>query len=261
MERSVNAGIRAHGLSCGYGERVVLTEIELDVGPGEIVALLGPNGSGKSTLLKTLCRAIPPLAGSVFVAGEDAAHLNYSQLARHVAYVPQDEAPPFDYTVREIALMGRIAHSGGIFETRGDHVAAESAMLAADCGQFAERTVRELSGGERQRVWIARALAQESPTLLLDEPTAHLDVAHQREVAVLLRHLASEGRAIVAAVHDLNFAAAVATRAVLLIEGRIGIDAPCRDVLESSTLDRAFDLPFERLVRGDGARSVLPRLD
>ncbi|HRF60689.1 MAG TPA: ABC transporter ATP-binding protein [Fimbriimonadaceae bacterium] len=244
--------LECHGLRCGYPERVVLGDLDLSIGPGEIVALLGPNGSGKSTLLKSLGREIPLLGGEVRLGDVALGGLSYGELARRLAYVPQEEIPVFSFSVRDIVLMGRLAHSDGLFESREDRAAAEAAMVAADCQELAARPVTEISGGERQRVLLARALAQETPLILLDEPTAHLDVGHQLAFAELLRGLASAGTAMLAAVHDLNFASALATRGIVLSGGQAIADGPIREVLASAAIDEAYGVVFERVVTASG---------
>ena len=253
MKTSVSAGVSLSGVSCGYGGHAVLTGVDFSARTGEIVALIGANGSGKSTLLKTLAGAIPPLGGTVTVCGDDVRTLSKRETALRIGYVPQIESPAFDFTAEEVVLMGRMPHSDGLFETREDREAALRAMERADCLSLSARPVSELSGGEGQRVRLARALAQEAPVLLMDEPTTHLDVRHQIDIGLLVRELAAGGKAAVVAVHDLNWAAAFATRAVLLHEGRAVLDGPVEQTLESPVVDRAFQVGFWR-VRERGLR-------
>jgi iron complex transport system ATP-binding protein len=254
-----NPLIATQDLSCGYSGREVLKDVQLTLMPGSITALLGPNGSGKSTLLKTLCGSLPPLSGQVLLNGEEMGRLSYSEIGRRVAFVPQEEHPTFKFLVREIVLMGRMPHSGGFWDSPDDKAKAEEAMRAADCLDLQHRPVTELSGGERQRTLIARALAQEAPALLLDEPTSHLDVGHQLDLARLLKALAAEGRAVLAAVHDLNFASILADRAVLLGSSGIAMDAPCEAALESDALSDVYGVRFERLRDEEGRLRVFPR--
>lgn len=249
--------LEAVGLSCGH-VGPVLAGVDLRVEGGETVALLGPNGSGKSTLLKTLAGLLPPLAGNVLIVREDLAGLRVREVARRVASVPQDETAPFAFSVRQLVTMGRLARSDGLLDTAEDAHAAEAAMRRADCDVLAERPANETSGGERQRALIARALAQDAPILLMDEPTAHLDAPHQAWIVRLVRELAAEGRAVVVAIHDLNLAAAMADRAVLLAEGRVAMDAPTTEVLASDRLDRAFGTAFDRLKTKAGRPVVVP---
>lgn len=260
MERSVEQVIEVTGLACGYPQRTVLEGVGLDISAGETVALLGANGSGKTTLLKTLAGAIKPIAGCVRIAGQDLQSLPVRQVARLIGFVPQQEASTFDFSVREIVLMGRLAHSDGLFETPEDHEAAERAMERADCAHIADRLISNLSGGEAQRAVVARALAQEAPVLLLDEPTAHLDIKHQLEISQLLRSLAAEGYTVVAAVHDLNWAATFADRALLLAGGKIVEDAPMESLPDSKELARAYDVRFKSATNGDSAWRLVPTL-
>lgn len=238
--------ITVQGLTCGYGDKVVLKGINLEIVSGEIVTLLGPNGSGKSTLMKTIAGALPQLAGSVKIGADEVGGLSHKEIALRLGYVPQIESPAFDFTVREVVLMGRMPHSDGLFETEEDFVAAKEAMKRADCYDLADRPMSELSGGEGQRARIARALAQEAPMLLMDEPTVHLDVRHQLEIGSLVRGLAKDGMAVLVAMHDLNWAATYGTRAVLLDKGEAVLDGPLPETLESPVVDRAFGVSFSR---------------
>ncbi|HEY0867286.1 MAG TPA: ABC transporter ATP-binding protein [Fimbriimonas sp.] len=248
--------LECRSLSCGYHGHPVLEKIDLAVSPGESVALLGPNGSGKSTLLRTVGKLIPPLEGSALLGGDDVRGLSHEEVARRVAHVPQEEATDFPFLVREIVGMGRIPHAKGLMDSPEDMRKTEEAMATADCADLAERPITELSGGERQRVLIARALAQESPFMLLDEPTSHLDVRHQLEVASLIRRLTGVGRTVLAAVHDLNLASFFADRGVLLQNGTVALDAPMREVLESDRLDRAYGVRFVRQTDAEGTLRV-----
>lgn len=241
-------------LVCGYPGRKVLEDVSFEVEAGSITALLGPNGSGKSTLLKTICRLTPALGGTISVGGSDVMTLSHKELAKRVSFVPQQEHPVFEFGVRQIVLMGRLPHSDGLFETEEDHIAAERAMEDADCTYLANRPVTELSGGEQQRVLIARALAQQAPLILLDEPTAHLDVGHQLSIKDLLGGLASRGYGILVAAHDLNFAGSLADHAILLDSGQVGMMGATREVLESEMLDQVYGVEFERADHDSGLR-------
>jgi len=239
--------IETQGLTCGYADKVVLNGIDLKVEPGEKVVLLGPNGSGKSTLLRTLSGLVKPLSGEVRIGGNPLAKLSVAEISRRVAVVPQEEMPRFAFSVREIVTMGRLARSNGILDTPEDREIATKAMELADCLTLQDRPVTELSGGERQRVLIARALAQETTLLLLDEPTSHLDPGHQLATIEIVNSLSKKGIATVAAVHDLNLAGSLADRAILLENGKIGMDAPVEEVLNSPILDRVYQVNFGRI--------------
>ncbi|MGV3616271.1 MAG: ABC transporter ATP-binding protein [Fimbriimonas sp.] len=252
--------IEARGLVAGYAGRTVLHGVDLALSPGERVVLLGPNGSGKSTLLKALSKGLAPTQGTVSLLGDDIGRLSHAEVARRLAFVPQEETARFSFRVREVVTMGRLARSNGLFDTPEDREVAKRAMERADCLHLAERPYTELSGGERQRVLIARALAQEGRVVLLDEPTSHLDPAHQVAVAELVGSLAAEGVATVAAVHDLNLASRMAARAVLMREGHVALDGPVETVLRSETLDYVYGVPFARVEAPGGRLALLPGL-
>ncbi len=251
-------GVKA--LTCGHSSPV-LTGVEFTVEAGETVVLLGPNGSGKSTLLNTLAGLLRPLGGAIHLGDDELANLKPREVARRIASVPQEEAVPFAFTIRQLVAMGRLAQSSGLLDTTEDHEAAEEAMRRADCFHLAERIAGETSGGERQRALIARALAQDAPLLLMDEPTSHLDAPHQAWIVRLVRTLASEGRSVVVALHDLNLASAISKRAVLLSGGGITMDDTTEAVLASDRLDQAFGTEFDRLTTSGGRPVVVPRLD
>jgi iron complex transport system ATP-binding protein len=248
--------LECRNLSCGYPGRQVLKGLSFSVQRGESVALLGVNGSGKSTLLSTINRLLVPLEGEVLVEGRNIAGSSIAALAKLVSAVPQEEPSMFPFRVREVVTMGRIAYGSGIFDTPEDRQAAESAMQVAECTPLADRRITELSGGERQRVLIARAIAQDTPLLLMDEPTSHLDASHQMATASLVRRLASEGRTVISAVHDLNLASGMATRALLISDGRLILDDEVERVLEDLRLDRAYGVKFER-VRSESKRLLV----
>jgi iron complex transport system ATP-binding protein len=252
-------GIECRDLVCGYPERRVLENLDLKLLPGTVTALLGPNGSGKSTLLRTIAGLIPALSGEVLVAGRSVARMTVAERARQIAMVPQEEAVPYRFLVRDVVTMGRIPHSTGFFDTEEDRAVAADAMRQADCLELSSRPITELSGGEKQRVLLARAIAQSADVLLLDEPTSHLDVAHQLTALELVRKLAGAGRTVVAAIHDLNLASAIADRGVLLSEARVVREGPIREILESKDLDQVFAASFERVTISDGRLCVLPR--
>jgi iron complex transport system ATP-binding protein len=255
------ATLACESLDCGYIDRVVLKHVNLVLGAGEIVAVLGPNGSGKSTLLKTVAKSLPPLGGRVLIEGQDLAGLRFAEAAQRVSYVPQEELPPFRFHVRDIVTMGRLARSPGLLDTAEDREAATAAMTRTNAIDLEHRVVTELSGGERQRVLLARALAQDTPLLLLDEPTAHLDARHQVEATRLLRELAADGRTMLVAVHDLNLAGVLAHRAILIADGGIAAEGAVREVLESERLDEVYGVAFERSSSSSGSLRVFPRFD
>lgn len=247
--------LRAIDVDAGYGGEPVLKDIGFRVEPGQLVAILGPNGAGKSTLIRCLSRTLRPEAGQVQFDGVDLYSLTAREAAKRIAVVPQFEEPVFDFTVREIVEMGRFAAGDSFGE------AVESALEATTLTELADRPFTTLSGGERQRVLVARALAQDTPVILLDEPTAHMDVGFQIATLSLLRKLSHDGRAVAAALHDLNLASGFADRAVLLYSGRIVADGPVEEVLCSAEIERVYGASFER-VRDErtGRIIVVPEL-
>lgn len=234
----------------GYEGRTVLRDISARFDPGAVVALLGPNGSGKTTLLRVLSKVLAPSAGNVLIGGQDIRQLSHREVAQKVAVVPQFESPAFDFSVREIVAMARYPW--------GDDGAqyVEQALQRSEMLGSANRKFSELSGGERRRALLARALAQDTAVLLMDEPTAHMDIAHQLQTLRLARELAEAGRLVIAAMHDFSLTAAFADRVLLLHEGRVVLDGPAEDALASNTLDEVFATHFVRIK--DGRLIVVP---
>lgn len=247
-------------LTCGYHGHPVLRDVSFACSAGEVVALLGPNGSGKSTLIRAISGVLPPLAGEISLGGRSIGAMSQQEIAQSVATVPQEETHRFGFTVREVVGMGRLAASRSFFDTEEDLKAADRAMEAAECSELADRLITELSGGERQRALIARALAQDAPVLLLDEPTSHLDVGHQLTAARLFRNMGEAGRTVVAAIHDLNLATLLADRAVLIDQGGVAADLPMEELITSPILDRVYGVTFFRLRGEDGKLRVYPSL-
>ncbi len=248
-------------LRCGYPGRAVLDDVSIQVNPGEVVVLLGPNGSGKSTLLKTIVSVIPSQGGDVSLSGHPLRTMDHKSIAAEAAFVPQEEHTSFPFLARQIVMMGRIPHSPGIADTGEDHEAVHQAMADADCLDYADRPVTELSGGERQRVLIARALASHAPLLLLDEPSSHLDAAHVVALVRLLRKLAQEGRAVIAAIHDLNVASILGDRAFLLGDGKLRMEGPVCEVLQSEVLEAVYGIEFDRMTDHQGHLRVFPKME
>ncbi len=219
--------LEAQCLSFAYPSRGVspfeLTDVSASMPRGSITGLLGPNGGGKSTLIRMLAGIMAPTSGRVLLDGQPLSALSRREAARRIAVVPQGTHPAFDYTSMEMVLMGRHPHLGMFaLEGPGDVEIAREAMEATATSNLAERSFLTLSGGEQQRIALASALAQSPQVLLLDEPTASLDLGYQLEIAALLRRLNQErGVTMVVATHDLNFAASVCDRLVLLRGGRV----------------------------------------
>lgn len=235
--------IRAANL--GYPNRVVLESVDLQVRPGEVIALIGPNGTGKSTLLKSVIAAIPALAGEIQLRGRPLSRLSPREVARHCAFIAQDDAISFDFTAKDVVMMGRMPHNSGLIESAEDRSAVDQAMRRAGCEELADRPMTQLSGGERQRVMLARAVAQDAPLLLLDEPNAHLDPGHSLAMEQLLLELAREGRGILAAIHDLNIAQRLGGQCALAFQGKIGPVSPLRELVVSGALDQAYGAPLK----------------
>jgi iron complex transport system ATP-binding protein len=229
-------------LSVSFGDVAVLSDVDFSVERGTLVGLVGPNGAGKTTTLRTLRATLPPEDGRVCVAGNPLSDRSAKAVSRLVASTPQATTLSFDFTVEKVVEMGRTPHLGR-FERPGqaDRDAVEAAMARTDVTQFAERQITSLSGGERQRVLLARALAQETPVLLLDEPTASLDINHAVRTLELVRDLVADGKTVVAVIHDLNLAARYCDELLLLADGGIRAAGDPASVLTTETLGDAFD--------------------
>jgi iron complex transport system ATP-binding protein len=229
-------------LTVAYGEIVALRQVNLSLGAGELLGVVGPNGSGKSTLIRAITRLVRPLGGDIRLDGKEAGRLSQRELARWAAVVPQSPYLPDAFSVLEVAMMGRTPHLGLLqSEGRADLTVVRRALEQTDTWHLASRRMGELSGGERQRVVVARALAQETPLLLLDEPTAHLDMGHQAAVLDLVRQLCRrEGKGVLAAIHDLSLAGQYCDRLVMLNEGRIIGEGEPREVLAPQLLTSIY---------------------
>jgi len=231
----------ARGAGFAYRDGHGVAAIDLEVGSGEIVGLLGPNGAGKSTLVRMLSGVLAPYRGSIRLFGAELAGLARIEIARRVAVVPQETPSDLPYTALETVLLGRHPHLAGLaFESDADLELAHAALAQLGAEELAERPVAELSAGERQRVAAARALAQDTPALLLDEPTSFLDLRFQVELFDLVRGLAARGRAILAVLHDLNLAAEYCDRVVLLAGGRLDAAGPTAETLTYANLTRVY---------------------
>jgi iron complex transport system ATP-binding protein len=252
-------GLAIGGLTVRYGDWPALNAVSLEVAPGEVLALAGPNGSGKSTLIRAVATDLAGTAGEVRVLGQPLAGLRPIDRARRVAWMPQEEPLGDNVPLADYVEYGRYAHLARWSGSSSDDRAAVAAALEeVDLADLASRGLHELSGGERQRARLARALAQDAPVLLLDEPTAHLDVGHQLDVLDRVRtHARLHHRAILVALHDLNLAARFTDRVAVLAHGRLRAVGPPADVLSAELLAEIWGVVAE--MRRD-PRSGLPYL-
>lgn len=232
----------ADRVTIAYGERVIVADADLSVAPGERLALVGPNGAGKSTLLRALTGVLAPRAGVVRLCGDPVARLDRKIVARTIAVVPELAQLPFEMPVDEVVALGRLPHEPPLTGLRpADHAAVTSALERVGIVELRHRDVRELSMGERQLVFIAVAVAQDAPVLVLDEPTVHLDIRHQVEIMRLLVDLNErDGTTIVAVLHDLALAAHFFTRVAVMAGGRIVADGPPGITLADATIRTVF---------------------
>ncbi|HEX8387170.1 MAG TPA: ABC transporter ATP-binding protein [Rubricoccaceae bacterium] len=244
----------ARDLGVRLGARDALVGVTVAVAAGEAVALVGPNGAGKTTLLRALAGLLPH-SGTLDLHGRPVRAWDARARAREVALVRQQTALAVDFTVAEVVALGRAPHVGWTDRLGpADRAAVDAALAATDLTAFAGRSVRRLSGGEQQRVLLAQALAQDTPALLLDEPTAHLDVRHQLDLLARVRALADAGRTVVAALHDLDRAAAFAGRLLVLDAGRLVADGPPGTVLTPALLADVFGVHAAPERTADGLR-------
>jgi iron complex transport system ATP-binding protein len=244
--------IELRGVTVHLGGNPVVDGVDAAIAKGEWLALIGPNGAGKTTLLRAIARLVP-FAGEIVLGGQPLEGLARSDLARLVAVVPQEPSTPPWMTVAEYVLLGRTPHLGPLAkEGARDREAAARALGRLDLLAFADRRLGTLSGGEKQRVVVARALAQEAPIVLLDEPTAALDIGHQQQALELLDGLRAEsGLTLVAAMHDLTLAAQYADRMLLLNGGIVVADGPPVDVLTKSAIARHYGAAIDVVSVGD----------
>jgi iron complex transport system ATP-binding protein len=238
--------------------RPALDGVSCQVAASELVAVAGPNGSGKTTLVRALSGLVQPERGTVRVQGRPLADWGRAELARVLGVVPQREEIAFPLRVEEAVMLGRYARLGPLAAPGAiDRAAVHSALERCDAGTLAARSIDALSGGEWQRVRLARALAQEPAVLVLDEPTASLDVRHEMELLELIRRLVDQGLAGLVITHELNLAARYADRILLLSEGRVVAEGAPREVLIESTLSRVFEWPVAVTTWCDGSPQVV----
>jgi iron complex transport system ATP-binding protein len=234
--------IELDNVSLGYDHRAILHDVNMKAKPGQVLGLVGPNGSGKSTLIKGMTRVIDLLSGRISIDGRDIRAIKHDELARLVATVPQSPILPAAFTAFEVVLMGRTPHLGLLrYEGGKDLAIAWQAMEATHTRSFAERRVAELSGGERQRLIIARALTQQPKAMLLDEPTANLDINHQVEILNLVKALCWEqSLTVIIALHDLNLAAQYCDWMVMLNGGKVHAEGTPLDILTAQNIKKVY---------------------
>jgi len=253
--------LSASGLRLGYSGATVVNDVDLDIRPGALTALVGANASGKSTLLRGLARLMSPMAGVVTLDGVPLGDLPTRQVARSIGILPQSPTAPDGIRVWELVAHGRYPHQS-LFRSQnsGDMAAIAAALESTGCGPLANRRMDELSGGQRQRVWIAMALAQQPAILLLDEPTSALDIAHQVEVLDVLRTEVQRGMTVVLVIHDLTLAARYADDLVVMANGRIVASGSPASTLTPDVVKGAFGVDALILPDPDTGRPiVLPR--
>jgi ABC-type cobalamin/Fe3+-siderophores transport system ATPase subunit len=248
-------------LHVSYETKTVLEDISLNVQKGEVLALIGPNGAGKTSLIRAASGVLRPRAGQVRVLGQDITHMPPHLRATRLAVVPQARQLPANFTVYETVLLGRTPYLGWMGKpTRQDQMRVAWALERTDTLELADRLIGELSGGEQQRVLLARALAQDTPILLLDEPTAHLDLRHQSGLLNLVQELAREQHlAVLMALHDLNLVALYSDRVALLVDGRLRTSGSPDEVLTPDHLIEGYRVPLSVTVHPEyGTPLILP---
>jgi len=253
--------LEVKNLSVAYGARQVLREVSFDLPAGCILAVIGPNGAGKTTLIRALSGIVRPQSGQIRVDGRDLGLLSAPERARHMAVVPQARQLPPAFSAWETVLLGRTPHLNWLGQTsRQDEAIARQAMERTSTSGLADRPVGELSGGEQQRLLLARALAQAAPILLMDEPTAHLDLQFQFGLLEEVRNLARQDNlAVLVVLHDLNLVARYADRVALLVDGQARALGTPAEVLTGELLSEAYHIPLEVLHAGkSGGSYIIP---
>ncbi|MEI5667530.1 ABC transporter ATP-binding protein [Bosea sp. CCNWLW174] len=236
--------LHADALTLRYEARTISTGLSLSIADGSFTAIVGPNACGKSTLLRALSRLLTPAAGQVVLDGRQIGERPAKEVARRLGLLPQSAIAPDGITVADLVARGRYPHQSFLRQwSKADEAAVAAAMRATRVDTLSTRPVDELSGGQRQRVWIALVLAQETPILLLDEPTTFLDIAHQIELLDLLAELNAQGRTVVAVLHDLNQACRYASHLVAMKDGAIVAEGPPAGIVTAALIEEVFGLP------------------
>ncbi|WP_368654192.1 ABC transporter ATP-binding protein [Ornithinibacillus sp. 4-3] len=241
--------IKVNDLHVSLNNKAILKNINASIPKGSFSGLIGPNGSGKTTLLKTLSKLIPYDKGEVSIAEKELSFYKHKTLARELSYVPQDTNIDFDFNVKDIVAMGRYAHGTFFNKEISNEAIVKEAMIATNTWRFADKSILSLSGGQRQLVCIAKALAQDTPLILLDEPIAALDIYYQIRILKLLKELTMQGKTVVTVLHDLNLVARFCENVLLLEDGKIKAHGSCKEVLTEQTLQETYQI--EAAVRED----------
>lgn len=235
--------LEARGLVVAYDGKVVVDGVDLALPEGSFTVILGPNASGKSTVLRALARVLKPESGDVLFDGRALSEYGSKELARRMGLLPQDAIAPEGMRVADLVSRGRYPHHSALQRwTSADDAATREALAATNTADLAERYVDQLSGGQRQRVWVALLLAQQTPVMLLDEPTTFLDIAHQYELLDLLRALNQQGKTVIAVLHDLNQAARYADNLVLMKEGRVVASGTPSELITAERVGDVFGI-------------------
>lgn len=244
MNTEHTSPLYAEDLTLGYDKKVVARELSVSIPQGKLTVIIGPNACGKSTLLRTLSRLMQPQSGAVFLDGRLIGDYGTREVAKRLGLLPQSSTAPGDISVADLVARGRYPHQG-LFSrwTAQDTQAVNEAMQATGVYELAESTVNSLSGGQRQRVWIAMVLAQQTPLLLLDEPTTWLDIAHQIDLMELMCRLNQEnGRTLVVVLHDLNQACRYAGHLIAMRDGKILAEGAPADIVTPALIEQVFGL-------------------
>lgn len=259
---TTRAPLRARNITVGYGPRIIIEGLDIDIPEGELTVIVGPNACGKSTLLRALARMLPVTVGTVDLDGKPIGRQNPKAVARRLGLLPQNPIAPDGIVVEDLVGRGRYPHQGVLRQwSDADERAVENALDRAKVSDLADRNVGELSGGQRQRVWIAMALAQETPLLLLDEPTTYLDIAHQVEVLNLARSLQCDGFTVVVVLHELNLAFRYATNLVVMRDGAIVAQGEVNDVVTAELIEQVYGLPCQLITDPNVDRPLVVPLD
>jgi iron complex transport system ATP-binding protein len=250
--------LEVHQLKIGFKDKIIASGINFQIQPSDVLTIIGPNGSGKSTLLRTLVGLQKPLSGEVKVNRESVLRQSSRQKAAQISWVPQNEAVEFAWSVREYVSLGRLAWRAGLFETEEDRKYVSEALEAVGISDKENNSIHELSGGEFQRVRIARGLAQMTDFVVLDEPTAHLDVAYQSQILSIIADLQKIKKTIVLSLHDLNQALFLSSKALLMYEGKAHFFEHIELALEGQILETAFEQSFDRSTLPGGQKRIFP---